>query len=288
MSKFYSMVMGWLFILSLALGGCISRDKTIRSQPIAGIEPGSYQRINISGAAPEPIALNITGVEMDRGNRQAIFKLGDGDEIAVPWKNASASTWGEGCPTNSGSTRMEIVYLEGDELVLDGITFEHPVLVATCPSPPMVIVLREADGIGSHLPAVACDWSEGAKCVYFAQDYVTLEGLIVDAETQEAIPNAEIVFSSPAGRQSFSGVYHLSLPGGAVLDFTIHAPGFQDANGQIEISSDTVVFRFETGVYAGEPAQAYWIGDPDKPIEWNFSLAPESPLSQLGDDSEQG
>lgn len=287
MSKLYSVMMGWMFILSFIVGGCIHDDQIVqpqptgevspdtatRSRPAAEIKSGSYRRVNFKGALPETIALNVIGMEVDRENQQAVFKLRDGSQVAASWSDTNAVRWGQGCPDNFGSVRMEMIYLEIDELVLDGVTFEHPLLVATCPAPPTVIVLRESYGISDVLPAVACNGWEGAKCVYLAQDYITLYGQIVDIETDDMIQDADIKFSSPAGQQSFSGTFRLSLPGDAVVDFTIRAPGFQDASGQIEILSNTVMVSFESGIYAGEPPRIHWVSDPDEPIEWNFALA---------------
>ncbi len=65
---------------------------------------------------------------------------------------------------------MEALRFEKEELVLDSVLWSYPMLVATCPaSDDSTIVLRETGtGLPDPLPAVACDWWAGAKCIYFS------------------------------------------------------------------------------------------------------------------------
>jgi hypothetical protein len=284
-------ITGWLLIISFTFWGCIHKDKGNQSTLTAEIKPGIYHRISIINGPPDPIATNITQVIVDREIKQVIFRLADGTEINASLGDEKDSTWGEGCPTNVNFTQLEILFLREQELTLDGVTFSKPVLVATCPSPPSGFFLLEADDtLEKNLPEIDCEWWNGAKCIYFAKDYARLKGQIVNIETNQILQDADIVFSSPAGRQSFSGNYQLSLPAGAVIDFSIHAPGFQDSNGQVEISHNgvvynTLVFRFETGVYAKDPAKAISFDDPNEPIVWDFPLTPEPPLPTPPTDS---
>lgn len=147
----------------------------------AEIPSGVYHRADIPGAEPDLIALGVIGVTIDRQNNTASFELLDGSSVMAPLMKVNTPTWGHGCPTSVSTTRMEILQFEADTLVLDGVVFEQPVLVATCPASSLAFVLREVgSGFGDYFPAAACDWWAGAKCIYFSQ----LESF------QAAIPSA--------------------------------------------------------------------------------------------------
>lgn len=136
----------------------------------AGIQSGSYHRVVIPGANPDPISPELVKVEINRQDHSVNFELRDGSTESFALRKGDFPVWGRGCPTNVSTTRMEILYIDEDPLTLNGVTFEQPVLVATCPAPPLAFVLREAGAdFDAILPAAACDWWEGAKCIYFSQ-----------------------------------------------------------------------------------------------------------------------
>ena len=165
--------------LSIVLAGVLSLlgcAQTPLVNPRAEIESGRYVRIDSPYAQPTPIANALVELGIDRANRQVTFKLTDGSQVTAALAATDRPTWGHGCPTNLNVTEMEILRFEPEELVLDSVLWSDPMLVATCPAPGSTIVLREAGGgLSDPLPAVACDWWAGAKCIYFSRlDSVTL------------------------------------------------------------------------------------------------------------------
>jgi hypothetical protein len=97
-------VVGSILLTALFLSGCLGiLSKT------AEIKSGSYVRIHSLSAQPTPIAVGVVKVGIDRENRLATFGLADGSEITATLAAQGASKWAEGCPTNLGATRMEIL-----------------------------------------------------------------------------------------------------------------------------------------------------------------------------------
>ena len=110
----------------------------------------------------------VVRLDIDRKKSQAIFHLQDGSTVQVALAGSDQVQWLEGCPTMTGTTRMEFVPLAQVQLVLGETTFERPYLEGTCPAPPWVIVLGEnKQDLGAIQNGDACDWYNGAKCVYF-------------------------------------------------------------------------------------------------------------------------
>lgn len=152
----------------LPLSGCAQNPLV---NPRAEIESGRYVRINSPYAQPTPIATAVIELNIDRDSRQVTFILTDGSKLIARLAVTDPSIWGHGCPTNLSVTEMEILRFEKDELVLDSVPLSYPMLVATCPASRSTIVLREAgSGLPDPLPAVACEWWAGAKCIYFGQE----------------------------------------------------------------------------------------------------------------------
>jgi len=136
----------------------------------AAVKTGSYVRIQPNFVTSAPVAVEVVQLDIDRENSLAVFHLEDGSTVSAALAGTDLVQWAEGCPTMAGSTRMEFVPLVEDQLVLDDTTFESPYLVGKCPVPPVIIVLgekkRDFTGIQD---AAACEWYNGAKCVYFEQ-----------------------------------------------------------------------------------------------------------------------
>jgi hypothetical protein len=146
-----------------------NQEQEVVDYPPAEILSGTYRRVDIPSADPEPIALGVIGVVIDRQNYTAVFRLSNGSEINQPLRVSDSPDWGLGCPTNHGATPMEILPFAVDRFTLDGVIFNQPILVATCSTISKAIVLRETGpGLDDILPAVACDWWTGAKCIYFS------------------------------------------------------------------------------------------------------------------------
>jgi hypothetical protein len=273
-----------LWIVLAVLVGCTGPQGVQTAQPDlttrldAVIAPGDYDRILpnftlVAESAFETLAPSIIGLHIDRNQQTVTFRLQDGAQL-IAHLQLDTQAWGQGCQDNFSAVRMEIIQLAEPELALAGLTLQHPALIATCPSPPTVIVLRELTGdLESTLPAAACEYWAGETCLYFAQTLVILQGQVIDLETQQPVQGAEMVFSSPAGSQVFQGDYALSLPGGGLVDVTISAPGCQSIQGKIETTGERLILRLPTPSGAEQLAQAITIENPDQPIHWDFTLS---------------
>ena len=155
--------LAWFFISTPDfLGNMLPAD--------AGIKAGSYLRTQRSYVASEPVALPLIQLDIDRKKSQAIFHLQDGSTVQVALAGSDQVQWLEGCPTMTGTTRMEFVPLAQDRLVLGETSFEKPYLEGTCPASRSIIVLGENKrNLAAIQDSSACDWYLGAKCVYFEQ-----------------------------------------------------------------------------------------------------------------------
>ncbi len=159
--------------LSIVLAAVLPLSDCAQNQlvnPRAEIESGRYVRINSPYAQPTPIAEAVIELNIDRTSRQVTFTLTDGPQLTAALAATESPIWGHGCPTNLNVTEMEVLKFEQEKLVLDSVPWSYPMLVATCPASDPTIVLREAgSGLPDPLPAVACDWWAGAKCIYFSR-----------------------------------------------------------------------------------------------------------------------
>lgn len=263
----------WL-LAAVALSGCIGGVSLPGQTRTAEIRSGDYLRINSIHARPTPVATGVVALRIDRDTGRVIFDLADGSQVTTSLAMDVPPEWGNGCLTNLGATRMEILRFAEDTLTLDSATFSHPLLVANCPVPPTVIVLREAaGGLQDPLDAAACDWWAGARCIYFGQAYVTLHGQIVDADTGEPIPNASVVFATPAGSQVLSGTFQIVLPGGGQVEFAANAPGYTSSGGMLKVFGDRVVISRPAAPAAeGEIVEMLEVVDVGQPLEFRYRL----------------
>jgi hypothetical protein len=260
-------VVGSILLTAIFLSGCLGiLSKT------AEIKSGSYVRIHSLSAQPTPIAVGVVKVGIDRENRLATFGRTDGSEVTVTLAAQNASKWADGCPTNLGSTHMEILPLDAEELTLDSVIFKRPTFVANCPVLPTVIVLREAgSGFESPVDASGCEWWAGAKCIYFGKDYVTVHGQVVDSETGNPIQVATFVLAAPSGKEVLPGTFEVVLPGGALVEFEARAPGYNPSAARFEVYGNRLVVSRPDGPDA-PILQMFDLGDPAKPVEFRYPL----------------
>lgn len=129
----------------------------------------SLQRqVEVAAGEYEPVrsASNSTveRVRVDRDHRMAWLVLANGSRVIIPFTPRPRSEWSEGCPTNVGSTAMEVLELETEDLVIAETTFRQPVLVRNCPPSPEEIVLCGDGAVGCG--GTAC--SGTTNCFVFA------------------------------------------------------------------------------------------------------------------------
>lgn len=144
-------------VVGTLLAGC-SADRWTE------VEPGTYGVLRDVGVTGGAAAGEIQQLEIDREDGRMVFTLVDGSEITTSFVSRERSEWPAGCPSNIQSTRMEVLEIAEDPLILGSMVFQQPILVRDCPPDPVRIVLREDGTMGGSV--TACP--HGERCVYFA------------------------------------------------------------------------------------------------------------------------
>ena len=150
-------VMVLLTILAAcALSGCLATSWV-------GVESAEYVVVCGGGEANEVAMQAIEKMEINQDERVVVFTLIDGSEIVASFVPRETAEWPAGCPTNIGSTRMEVLDIEEHMLTIETVTFNNPILVRDCPPDPVRVVLREDGEIGGG--GGACIWP--SECIFF-------------------------------------------------------------------------------------------------------------------------
>lgn len=133
------------FIVILAVSftsfGCLS-DRWVE------VEGGDYVPLDTPDINDSPAAGLVSSMYIDRNTNTLELKLQNGLIIKQSFSARQKQDWPSGCPTNIGSTKMEVLDLEDKELVIGDITIHNPVLVRNCPEDPVRVILREDGQIG--------------------------------------------------------------------------------------------------------------------------------------------
>ena len=145
-------------VLSTLLG--CSTDRWIE------VEPGEYTAIDVHD---ESNGATISGIEtlvVDRESNTIAIELHDGFSIVVTFVPREKEDWPAGCPSNIGSTYMEVLDIQSSNLSIGGMNLTNPILVRNCPPDPNTLVLREDGTIGGA--GSACAWPD--EDIHFAKD----------------------------------------------------------------------------------------------------------------------
>jgi len=102
-------------MLTVLVGCTLSGCSTARW---AGVESGEYVVVCGGGEANEVAMRAIQKMEIDRDQRVAVFTLVDGSEIVTSFVPRDRAEWPAGCPTNIGSTHMEVLDIQEDTLTI--------------------------------------------------------------------------------------------------------------------------------------------------------------------------
>jgi formylglycine-generating enzyme required for sulfatase activity len=145
--------------------------------------PASLEQIEMMTLEPDHptqwvTASGIAAVFVDRDHQVVWVMFDDGYQrhsanlLLVPFVPRPRAAWPSGCPSNLGSTHMEVLALTTEELPLASTTVQRPVLVRDCPPDPMELVLRDDGAIGGG--GVACVGAETCVALAWASDTLTL------------------------------------------------------------------------------------------------------------------
>ena len=150
-------------IAALALFGVLVAGCSISRW--SEIEQGQYVALQGSPATHEIAARRVQKLVIDRNQRQMLLTFVDGSETLASFIPRKRAEWPSGCPSNINSTRMEVLEIAEDPLIIETTAFSHPILVRDCPPEPARLVLREDGAIGGG--GSACPYPE--PCIFFGR-----------------------------------------------------------------------------------------------------------------------
>jgi hypothetical protein len=150
-------------ILALALSGVGAAGCSMSRW--VEVEPGEYIALHSSQAIDDLAAGGMEKLAIDRDQRQMLLTSVDGSEILASFVPRDRTEWPSGCPSNINSTRMEVLEIAEDPLIIGAIAFRHPILVRDCPPDPVRLVLRQDGAIGGG--GSACPHPE--PCIVFGR-----------------------------------------------------------------------------------------------------------------------
>jgi len=139
---------------------------------VSEIRSGEYRVTSVwdesCGAEAGCAAARIEGARLtvDAGRREAVLDFRDGEVLSLTWSARAESKWPEGCPTNTGHTRMEVGVVDEAPLEVDWLEFEKPVFVAGCPAGSRSLSLTEDVDLGG---GAGCN-TAGKACITFERD----------------------------------------------------------------------------------------------------------------------
>lgn len=127
------------------------------------VADGDYIPIAESSSHDDTATRLIERMIVNRENNAIAIILKDGSVISTYFTARPKQDWPSGCPANIGSTRMEVLDLDVDELAIGFTVIENPVLVRNCPRNPYRVALREDGEIGGG--GTACAGNN--RCIHF-------------------------------------------------------------------------------------------------------------------------
>ena len=145
-------------VLTTSLG--CSTDRWIE------VEPGEYTVIDVHSESNGATTSGIDTLAVDRESNTIAIDLQDGSPIVVTFVPREKEDWPAGCPSNIGSTYMEVLDIQSSNLSIGGMSFDNPILVRNCPPDPNTLVLRDDGTIGGA--GSACAWPD--EDIHFARN----------------------------------------------------------------------------------------------------------------------
>ncbi|MDD5038070.1 MAG: hypothetical protein PHN78_01970 [Dehalococcoidales bacterium] len=145
-----------LVLLVAVLSGC-SFDRWVE------VTEGNYIPIEISEIHKDTGSHLIESMNIDRKKNRVEIRFKNDSVIDESFTARPRQTWPSGCPANLGSTRMEVLDIDVDKLVIGSLIINNPILVRNCPGIPEKVFLREDGQIGGS--GTACSGTE--TCIHF-------------------------------------------------------------------------------------------------------------------------
>jgi hypothetical protein len=135
-------------------------------------------------------------VLVDRAHQVVWVIFADTSLRILPFTPRPRQVWAAGCPSNINSTRMEVLDLHAETVVLSGgddaVTVDRPVIVRDCPPDPAELVLRDDGAIGgagvacmgAHTCVVLVPVSEPFSLPHSMKGYEVYSWSVEDAEAR--------------------------------------------------------------------------------------------------------
>lgn len=148
-------------IVIVVLVGCTFSACTVTRW--VGIESHEHVAVYGKGEAHKAAMQAIQKMRINRDAHVAVFTRSDGSKIITPFERRDRAEWPAGCPTNIGSTHMDILDIEEHTLRIEMVTLNNRILARRCPPEPVRVVLRGDGEIGGE--GGACTWP--TACMVF-------------------------------------------------------------------------------------------------------------------------
>lgn len=218
---------------------------------------------------------NLAQVIIDRDDGEVTFFFINGKEITVPLGKPHQVS---GC---EGQYTMQAFLLD---TVLDfgQVVFTQPMLVVACEMwakgervRPAKIVLREGPLPTSqeYRFGIGCQPEEKA-CVSFGQSLGELRGEVVDEQTGEPLPDAQISLTNALRDDHYAGSFSVQIYAGYQASIRITMPGYDDMIGKIHQSYETRLFIDIQ--YPGNPLNGYGpilqLPEDGRPYDYQFLM----------------
>jgi hypothetical protein len=246
------------------------------------VEPGRYVVASGQGRANAVAREEVQHVTVDRAQGRLVFGWVDGTQTSVAFVARARADWPAGCPTNIHSTRMEVLDIAQDALVIGSLTFDRPILVRTCPPEPVRLVLMEGGVLGGGRTACVA----GDECVFFDS---------VGAAVLASTPLPQSVKGYELYSRQVNGRWHFTLVTGTdrLKDYEEITTGedVMSEDGWVRLSADGVdgikalLGRLPPG------ASVLWSG-PERqervggPVE-NLQLPPQAIIAEIQSHSQK-
>lgn len=220
-----------------------------------------------------PLAPEWTSLVIDTGTHQATFQSSAGGQISV--------SMGESQYVNACENQFLVeTFPLPEHLTLGSTTFQKPVLIVACEMwavgekvRPARLVVKEGplSPGNAFFSGMECH-PQQERCMSFAEFLNNLSLTVIDADTKQALPEAQITLSSGLGIQEYSGSFRLPIYAAMQVEYKVSLAGYADKSGQI---SNFYANKLEI-MYWTDPEHSRGSGNTlDLPVdgqEVNFSM----------------
>ena len=225
-----------------------------------------------------PLSPEWVKLIIDKKNNQANFESSTGEQVSV---SLGESEWIEAC---ENQFRVEALPLP-DGLTLGSTTFQNPMLIMVCDMwavgekiRPARIVLMERSILENNpfYMGMECKPKQGL-CMSFAEVLIELAVRVVDVDTKQVLPTAQITISSGMGLQEFTGSFRIPVYTAMQVEYQISMPGYAEKIGEISnfYGNKMEIMYFDSSDRTHGMSDSFDLEEYDKEVEYNIELSKE-------------